>query len=427
MSGPNHALGGIVFTGIYLSMWDKNIFGHPLYLAATVFFSLLADVDHTKSIAGKMFYPVAKWLDRKFGHRTITHSLLCYFVLSLGVGLTERIWSDGNIYTMIFLWAYGSHLIFDMLTLQGVPLFYPFKKNPCVIPGNPAFRFRSSNFRTESLIFLTFIFLAFTLKGLFANGFWNSYNKVFSNIRHVEAEMKISDHLVQVAYDVEQLGQRKNGVGYAIQASDEKLLLFTGVGFLELDKQRDRVIETVPIRTAKKLYLHEVSFTAISFDSLQSLIAGKPVLSLKLQAALPISYTKDNAPHAGTSVDLQHVYNPVLRSQDVDSIDMATAKEIELVKLQIERSDAEWRQFADQKQKAREKLQEVEKGLDSPEMAVKEKAVKEYGAAKAAWEALRPPIDDGRALRLQLAFLQRKLHIKKSQSVNGFLSYFQIY
>lgn len=427
MSGPNHALGGIVFTGIYLSMWDKNIFGHPLYLAATVFFSLLADVDHTKSIAGKLFYPLAKWLDRRFGHRTITHSLLCYFVLSFVVGLLEKIWSSGTIYTMIFLWAYGSHLIFDMLTLQGVPLFYPFKKNPCVIPGNPAFRFRSSNFRTESLIFLTFIFLAFTLKGLFANGFWNSYNKVFSNIRHVEAEMKISDNVVKVLYDVEKLGKRLKGEGLAIAATDEKLFLFTGTGFLELDKQRDRVIETVPVRTSKKLLQQELSFTGISFDSLQRLIAGKPVLSLKLQTALPISYTKDNAPQSGTSVDLQNVYNPVLGSSDIDSLDVATQKEIELVKLQLERSEAEQRQFAVQKGKAWEKLHEAEKGLNSPEMAVKERAVKDLPAAKAAWEALRPPIDDSRPLRLQLEFLKRKLHITKKQSINGFLSYIQVH
>jgi hypothetical protein len=190
-------------------------------------------------------------------------------------------------------------------------------------------------------------------------------------------------------------------------------LLFTGAGFMELDKQRDRVIETVPVRTAQKLLLQEISFTGITFDSLQKLIAGKPVLSLKLQAASPISYTNDHAPQAGTSIDLQNVFNPVLRSQDVDSLDLSTAKEIELAKLQLERSEAEQRQFAVQKQKASQKLQEVEAALNNPEMAVKERAVKEYPAAKASWENLRPPINDSRALRLQLAFLQGKLHIKK--------------
>lgn len=82
-----------------------------------------------------MFYPVAKYLDEKFGHRTTTHSLLCYFVLSLTVELLEKTRSEDNIYSRIFIWAYGSHLILDMLTAQGMLLFYPFKKIPCVSPG----------------------------------------------------------------------------------------------------------------------------------------------------------------------------------------------------------------------------------------------------------------------------------------------------
>ncbi|NTS41928.1 hypothetical protein HRG84_13510 [Flavisolibacter sp. BT320] len=218
--------------------------------------------------------------------------------------------------------------------------------------GNPDFRFRSGSFKTESLIFLTFVFLTFTLKPLFANGFWTSYNRVFSNIQHVEAEMKLSDHVVQVVYDVEQLGQRRKGTGYAISATDEKLMLWNGGGFLKLNKQCDRVIETLPVRTAKKLYLHEVSFAGISFDSLQKLVQDKAILKMKLQAALPVEYLKDNAPQSGTTVGLDHVTNPVLRSRDVGSLDLATAKKIELIKLQIERSEAERRQYEAQRQSA---------------------------------------------------------------------------
>src|SRR5690606_26210527 len=83
MSGPNHIVGGVVFTGLYLSMWDKNIYGQPHFLFFTAFFAVLPDIDHTRSLIGKTFYPVAKFLDRKFGHRTITHSLLCYIALGI--------------------------------------------------------------------------------------------------------------------------------------------------------------------------------------------------------------------------------------------------------------------------------------------------------------------------------------------------------
>lgn len=128
MSGANHIVGGTVFTGIYLSMWDTNVFSQPLFLFFTAFFAVLPDIDHTKSPIGTLFYPIAKYLDKKHGHRTITHSLICYVLLIILVGSIERIISDKRIITSIFIWSYGSHLILDMITKQGVPLFYPFKK-----------------------------------------------------------------------------------------------------------------------------------------------------------------------------------------------------------------------------------------------------------------------------------------------------------
>src|SRR5215210_3117186 len=155
MSGPNHVVGGIVFTVIYLSMFDTNILSKPLYLGMTAFFAVLADVDHTRTPIGKLFYPIAKYLDKKHGHRTLTHSLIFYFVGILTVGLIEVLLNNKTgVYFQIFIWSYGSHLIFDMLTKQGVPLLYPFKKNPCVMPANPDFRFRSSDIKTEAMLFI---------------------------------------------------------------------------------------------------------------------------------------------------------------------------------------------------------------------------------------------------------------------------------
>lgn len=141
-----------------------------------------------------------------------------------------------------------------------------------------------------------FIFLAFTLKGLFAHSFWNNYNQ----------GSPISDNMVQVAYDVEQFGQWKKDTCYTISATDEHLLLWTGTGFLELDKRRDHIQETVPVQTTKKLFLKEIFFTGISFDSLQKLVQGKAIIELKLQGTLPVEYLKKNSPQSGTSVSLDH-------------------------------------------------------------------------------------------------------------------------
>ena len=76
-------------------------------------------------------------------------------------------------------------------------------------------------------------------------------------------------------------------------------------------------------------------FTGIAMDSLQKLLHNKPIQALKLQCALPVQYSKNNKPQSGTTVELENVYNPVFVSNDIDSIDASTEKNINLFKLEI--------------------------------------------------------------------------------------------
>ena len=197
MSGSNHVAGGVVFTGVFLSMYDVNIFSSPSFIFFTAFFSLLPDADHTKSFIGKLIYPVAKFVNRKYGHRTITHSLMFYLIGYVIVSFIVKSTSANPVISQIYLWAFGSHLIFDMLTKQGIPLFYPFKKNPCVMPANPIYRLRASDLKTEATIFLVFGLIAFTCKNLFANGFWNTYNASFDDIKHTYEEQRKFDGVIE--------------------------------------------------------------------------------------------------------------------------------------------------------------------------------------------------------------------------------------
>lgn len=70
--------------------------------------SLLPDIDHKNSLFGKALPFIPKMIK----HRTWTHSLLflilCYFI---------------NVYLCIGCFV---HLLLDMMTKQGCPLFYPF-------------------------------------------------------------------------------------------------------------------------------------------------------------------------------------------------------------------------------------------------------------------------------------------------------------
>lgn len=418
MSGSNHIAGGMVFTGVFLSMYDVNIFSSPTFIFFTAFFSLLPDADHTKSFIGKLVYPIAKFINRKYGHRTITHSLMFYIVGYVIVSFIAKSVNASPVIPHIYLWAYGSHLIFDMLTKQGIPLFYPFKKNPCVMPANPVYRLKASDLKTEASIFLVFGLLAFTCKDLFANGFWNTYNKAFDDIKHTYAEQRNHDGVIRVIYNFSD----QHGEGYLVESTPNSAILFTKNGFLRVDNTQ-KIQSFTPIRTALKRRDQSVSFTDISMDSFRNLIAGKPIIDLKIQSSLPLEFSKENQPQSSTSANLSYVFNPVFKSNDLDSINADIEKQISLLNLQLAEIRTQQKDFIERKQILFSELNEVRQDIKSLDLATKERAIRDLPALEKSYTSMHPPADNSKPLLTRLRFLQDKLHIRKTQSISGFISY----
>jgi membrane-bound metal-dependent hydrolase YbcI (DUF457 family) len=61
MTAPNHIIGGIVITGLFGSFLNLNILASPIFIASTIFGSLIPDIDYTKSMIGKVFRPISKY------------------------------------------------------------------------------------------------------------------------------------------------------------------------------------------------------------------------------------------------------------------------------------------------------------------------------------------------------------------------------
>lgn len=285
VNGINHITGGVVFTGVFSSFWDVNIFEKPEYLAVCVITSVLPDIDHTKSPIGKLFFPISRYLDRNFGHRTITHSLLFLLFSSVVFYFASSFFLDSKSLSLIFFFAFLSHLIFDMMTIAGVPLFYPFMRNPCVLPSNPRARF-NSNFKTQSLIFLVFLGLFYFCYPLMKNGFWLSYNRNFNTLTHLNSSFKKFDQALTVQYNFEQGNEEKKGKGtvlnsvknQAVILSDEKEIIriksadkirllqsslsgqkiqivtrhFHDASIQEIQKYSDQVIQELKINSTKQ-------------------------------------------------------------------------------------------------------------------------------------------------------------------------------
>jgi inner membrane protein len=93
--------------------------------------STLPDIDTAASYPGKLLPVVSKRLERRFGHRTFTHSVA--FIVALAVLLLPVRLVSADIFVCI-LAGYSSHPFLDTMTVHGVKLFYPLSSSKCVFP-----------------------------------------------------------------------------------------------------------------------------------------------------------------------------------------------------------------------------------------------------------------------------------------------------
>jgi len=117
---------------------------------------LLPDIDHPKSLLGQRLKWISKPIARAFGHRGFTHSLLAVFALLatfyLKVPDTWIIPADA-LQGMVL--GYLSHILADMLTPAGVPLWAIWM--PQTVQENSAVRWSSQMINTLQMQFNRFI------------------------------------------------------------------------------------------------------------------------------------------------------------------------------------------------------------------------------------------------------------------------------
>ena len=282
MTAPVHMVGGIVITGVTAAMMDINILENPMYLVTVIFAALLPDIDHPRSPLGRLFFFISRPISNRYGHRTITHSLICLFALTAVVSFIAGQVTEGMSYGTVFFIAYFSHLFLDMITVQGVPLFYPFWKNNCVVPGNPDNRFQSGKLTTETGAFFFLFAMGIFMQPLMEQGFWTTYNRSFGTMQHLFSEFRKSDDLLEVDY----LGNRGSeviaGKGLLINAEEEKAVLVKGNEFFTLDAKDFVIKEVVPTHTGRKYFFQNQTFINIDLDSLNMLCIDNMVSKIEV-------------------------------------------------------------------------------------------------------------------------------------------------
>jgi len=101
--------------------------------------SLLPDVDYPNSWLGYRLGGVSRDLNRLFGHRSFLHSLLALLLLTAVLG-SPLWWITSSLALAgAFFVGYGSHLFAEMMTVEGVRLFWP-RRAIAVFPGRDEYR-----------------------------------------------------------------------------------------------------------------------------------------------------------------------------------------------------------------------------------------------------------------------------------------------
>lgn len=120
MTGKTHIIGGIAAS---LAFAQITNYDPILLVGAGVVGAVIPDICHSGSKIGRAFPALSKIINRLFGHRTFTHSLLFLALTAflLKSFMTVEAISAGLLVGMI------SHILLDMATKRGVKLFFPFK------------------------------------------------------------------------------------------------------------------------------------------------------------------------------------------------------------------------------------------------------------------------------------------------------------
>jgi len=320
LTAPNHITGGFAVTGVVAALLNVNILENKLLIAVVIIASILPDIDHTKSTIGKTAYPLAKFLQRHYGHRTITHSLLALGVLSLIVSLIQQAYCPETPITTVFSVAYASHLILDMITLQGIPLLYPFKRNPFVVPGNPNLRFQTNNVRHEMLAFSFFLVLGFSMKPLMANGFWTSYNSLFGTLKHLTSEYHKSQDLIKVQFKTQTGSDIIQHEGLCMEVDENHIVMITkSKQFQQFESDADMITDVFPQHTKMKYRLVSGEFQSISPDSLLRLFNSAKYTHLNIQGSKSFEYEHESIVSTHTTLKLDYPNTLTIRAKQEKS------------------------------------------------------------------------------------------------------------
>ncbi|MGK7899679.1 MAG: metal-dependent hydrolase [Xenococcus sp. (in: cyanobacteria)] len=185
MMAITHAIIAAAGTSLILGTTDPLVFG------CCIIGSQLPDLDTSKSVIGQICFPISSWIEDRYPHRTITHSVIAtavIFLVSLIVYFVLDIWFEPSLAAAIAVPI--GHLLAsasDAFTKQGVQLFWP-DPGWCISVSNPRRRIKTGGTAEYSILVIVTALLILSI--------WINFNGgIFQNLGQ---KLGLSDAVLKV-------------------------------------------------------------------------------------------------------------------------------------------------------------------------------------------------------------------------------------
>jgi inner membrane protein len=174
----------------------------PIVIGIGGIAGLLPDVDVTKSPAGRVLFPISSFLEKRFPHRSCTHSILASLVVGAACyGFSYAGWlSSEHAHAIEIGYTFG--YLADLVTKSGVQLFYPASLR-CVVPGNRNLRLSTSSNWEYAILVIIIALLLLTLNINTRGGMASALNEVLGTPRGVQELVNKKGGSHQVVVTVE--------------------------------------------------------------------------------------------------------------------------------------------------------------------------------------------------------------------------------
>lgn len=306
MQSPAHAAFSLSVSSVLCAFSDINVLGSVDYICIVLFASQLPDIDHPRSAIGRVFFPVSRYLSRHFGHRTITHSALAVVAVYIFSVLMQIAFFPDYHFAGLVTLSYGLHVFLDMMTIQGVPLAYPFKSNAFVLPGKASYRLTTGLAAHEFgvIVFSACSFLF--LQDFIAKGFWTSYNETFGTVEHLSREYRRSENLLQCSFRTKDFSEYDYHSGVVLYVDSREMVLLDSGRIERFDLGSEIIDDMSFSATELRARSETIGLRDVTLDSLQSICDSRIVVTMSLISDDEILGAADHRAFKSSSVSLDY-------------------------------------------------------------------------------------------------------------------------